>query len=231
MTVYFIGVGRGAGSSAAVRNAESLFRQVVGGFGRPLGLKERSLTGHTSVVRSLDESAFESLFQTEYDVLLAYAIRRGASAAMAQEVAADVLLLAWRKLPMDCNKTPRPWLLGVARKVLSNHLRSERRRATHELLEPEVPSYKAPHDAFDELSLVIDAWHTLSSTDREILSLSAWEGLGSEALATALGISRANTALRLHRARRRLQAKVDEMEGRDACRSCLADPNLAKENG
>ena len=45
----------------------------------------------------------------------------------------------------------------------------------------------------------------LSESDREVLSLVAWEGLTRDELAVALGTSRAVVRLRLHRARKRLR--------------------------
>jgi predicted DNA-binding protein (UPF0251 family) len=65
-------------------------------------------------------------------------------------------------------------------------------------------------DAFDRLGPVAEtselarAFASLSESDRELLSLVAWEGLTRAELAVALGTSRAVVRLRLHRARKRL---------------------------
>ncbi|TCC57419.1 sigma-70 family RNA polymerase sigma factor [Kribbella pittospori] len=50
----------------------------------------------------------------------------------------------------------------------------------------------------------------LSDADRELLSLVAWEGLDTAQLAAALGCSRNSAAVRLHRARRRLERLMDQ---------------------
>ena len=49
-----------------------------------------------------------------------------------------------------------------------------------------------------------------SEADREILLLAAWEGLTTGEIGTVLGCSPNTAAVRLHRARRRLD---DAMEG------------------
>ena len=49
------------------------------------------------------------------------------------------------------------------------------------------------------------AFASLSESDRELLSLVAWESLSRDEIAVALGTSRAVVRLRLHRARKRLR--------------------------
>jgi DNA-directed RNA polymerase specialized sigma24 family protein len=52
------------------------------------------------------------------------------------------------------------------------------------------------------------AWRTLSPGDREVLALIAFDGLTSEQAATVLGCRRSTFAMRLTRARKRLQAAL-----------------------
>ena len=99
----------------------------------------------------------------------------------------------------------RPWLFGVARRVIANQRRGERRRsALGERLAANVVPTMTAHasEAQNELAR---AFAALSESDRELLSLVAWEGLTREELAVALGTSRAVVRLRLHRARKRLR--------------------------
>jgi RNA polymerase sigma-70 factor (ECF subfamily) len=49
------------------------------------------------------------------------------------------------------------------------------------------------------------AFRTLGEKDQEVLRLHAWEGLAGKALAVALGCTTGTAAVRLHRARRRLE--------------------------
>jgi RNA polymerase sigma-70 factor (ECF subfamily) len=64
-----------------------------------------------------------------------------------------------------------------------------------------------------ERDSILRAFVELSESDREALRLVAWEGLSLGDAARAAGVSRTAFAMRVHRARRRLAAKLDP-EGR-----------------
>ena len=71
---------------------------------------------------------FSELYQTQYDAVLSYAWRR-TDPETARDVVAETFLVAWRRLdavPAD-REQARPWLYGVARRVLANAERSRRR--------------------------------------------------------------------------------------------------------
>ncbi len=76
---------------------------------------------------------FELLYAKHAPAVKAYVLRRSA-ASTADDVVAEVFVVCWRRfeeVPVD----PLPWLLGVARRVLSTQRRGERRRgALHERL-------------------------------------------------------------------------------------------------
>jgi RNA polymerase sigma-70 factor (ECF subfamily) len=57
---------------------------------------------------------------------------------------------------------------------------------------------------------VAAALRSLGDTDREILTLAAWEDLDAGQIAVVLGCSRNAARIRLHRARRRLAAALDD---------------------
>jgi DNA-directed RNA polymerase specialized sigma24 family protein len=52
----------------------------------------------------------------------------------------------------------------------------------------------------------------VSAGDREVLLMTAWDGLSSREAATALGCSRAAAKVRLFRAKRRLRSELDKLE-------------------
>jgi RNA polymerase sigma-70 factor (ECF subfamily) len=58
---------------------------------------------------------------------------------------------------------------------------------------------------------VHEALARLSPADQEVLRLTAWEELGVDEVAVALGCGSRAAAMRLHRARRRLRAEIDRM--------------------
>src|SRR3954470_19246687 len=69
----------------------------------------------------------DALFAAHHDAVWRYAVRR-VGAPAADDVVAETFLVAWRRL----DAVPAhelAWLLGVARKVVSNQQRGERRRA------------------------------------------------------------------------------------------------------
>jgi RNA polymerase sigma factor (sigma-70 family) len=71
--------------------------------------------------------SFELLYAKYAPAVKAYVLRR-ADASNADDVVAEVFVVCWRRFE-DVPVDPLPWLLGVARRVLSTQRRSERRRA------------------------------------------------------------------------------------------------------
>ena len=157
------------------------------------------------------EGVFNALYDTNYDAVRAYAWRR--SPAFADDIVAETFLVAWRRLADIPADAQLPWLLAVSRNVLLNMQRGERRRREREKSEATI--WPACHDdaglePFEEPpGAVWQALQRLPAADREILLLVAWEELDRGAIAKVLGCSRANVALRLHRARKRFQALLE----------------------
>jgi RNA polymerase sigma-70 factor (ECF subfamily) len=120
---------------------------------------------------------------------------------MAEEVAADVFVVAWRRRDSIPDE-PLPWLYGVARRTLANSRRSARRSdALRTKLALVTPQVSVLDDSGD--GVAIRALNQLSDSDQELLRLVAWEELSPRAAATALGVSVASFRVRLHRARNR----------------------------
>lgn len=152
--------------------------------------------------------AFEELFNAHYWAVRAYVLRRGAAAA-AEDVVAETFLVAWRRLD-SLGPDPLPWLLGVARRVLANQQRAERRRGAlaarlRTVFAADSPAWEPPPDMSDELAV---AMVRLSPSEREALLLVAWEGLEPARAARAAGCSPAAFRARLHRARRHVAAAL-----------------------
>lgn len=152
------------------------------------------------------EERFSALFEHTHVALLGYAVRRVADPADAADVVAETYLVAWRRLDdVPLGAEARPWLFGVARRVLANHYRGERRRhALAERLRDSLAQVVPPPEVH-EPSLVERAVARLGDDDRELLHLLAWEELAREEIAVAMGLSRATVRVRLHRARARLR--------------------------
>jgi RNA polymerase sigma factor (sigma-70 family) len=155
-------------------------------------------------------SAFEELFAAHYWAVRGYVLRRTSSAA-AEDAVAETFLVAWRRLD-SLEEDPLPWLLGVARRVLANQQRADRRRSAltdrlQRLRPGQVPDWEPPMDMSDELSA---AMSSLSPAEREALLLVAWEGLDPGRAARAAGCTPAAFRARLHRARRHVAAALTD---------------------
>jgi RNA polymerase sigma-70 factor (ECF subfamily) len=151
---------------------------------------------------------FEAVYRELYEPICGYALRRVREPEDAAEAIAETFATLWRRFD-SCPQGAelRPWLFGVARRVIANQRRGERRRSAlgERLLARLDPAAFEASRPDEPSSALARAFAGLSDSDRELLSLFAWEGLTREELAVALGTSRAVVRLRLHRARKRLR--------------------------
>jgi RNA polymerase sigma-70 factor (ECF subfamily) len=156
------------------------------------------------MTENLDETRFRGIF-AHLGAVTAYAARRGSRDP--DGVAAEVMTIAWRRLPVVPADDPLPWLYGTARNVVYAEARSRRRTAPDE-----VPA-TSPAPEVRSLDPELDrALRALRASDREALLLVAWEDLTPAQAADALGISATAFRVRLFRARRRLRAALPEAE-------------------
>ncbi|MFI6515718.1 RNA polymerase sigma factor [Spirillospora sp. NPDC050679] len=157
---------------------------------------------------------FEQVYAAHRTKILGYAMRRTADPQDAADVLAETFLIAWRKLDdVPRGEAARLWLYGVARRVLANHHRGERRRSAlvgdlAGQLRIDLAAHRAPRPEGD-LAAIAAAFGELSEDDRELLALVGWEGLDHGEIATVLGCSRNAVRIRLHRARRRFARGLD----------------------
>lgn len=152
--------------------------------------------------------AFEKLFATHYRAVRGYVLRRGPP-SLIEDVLAETFLVAWRRLD-SVPDDPLPWLLGVARRVLSNQRRADSRRdALASRLQTTTAGsasvWEPPAGISSELAAALGS---LSEREREALLLVAWEGLKPERAARAAGCTAAAFRVRLHRARRRVAGQL-----------------------
>ncbi len=162
------------------------------------------------------EDRFNALYRAHHGAMLRYACRR-TDHDTARDVVAETFLIAWRKLA-DVPAEPglaEPWLYGVARRVLANADRSQRRmlrvaaRLSQQGQEVEAPD---PAAGIAERARLAQALQRLAEPDREALRLVGWEELDLAGAALAMGCSRSAMAVRLHRARRRLDRALRSIE-------------------
>jgi RNA polymerase sigma factor (sigma-70 family) len=165
--------------------------------------------------QELAQVRFSQLYRAEAAAILAYTLRRARDPEDAADAAAETFLVAWRRLgEVPIGGSERLWLYGVARKVLANQSRAERRRSRlgdrlAEALRTELAAHDGPTGEGAEL---LRAAAKLGEEDRELLLLVSWEGLSPSEAARVIGTSPLAARSRLHRARRRLRVLVEESE-------------------
>ena len=123
---------------------------------------------------------------------------------------AETFLVAWRRLDrVPAGQEAAFWLLATARRILANRRRAARRdeHMTATGPRPEVPDHA---ESVAELQKLAAAFSKLSERDRETIALTAWDGLRPRDAARIVQTTAAVFSLRLHRARRRLAALLED---------------------
>lgn len=134
-------------------------------------------------------------------------------ASTADDLTADVLVIAWRRREDIPEAAELPWLYAVARRVLANYRRRPQDVLVADLGDLDAIDESDPADIVSDDAVLAEAWRSLASRDREVLRLVAWEGLSGAELATALGITEGGAAAALSRARSRFQELLDSVKG------------------
>jgi RNA polymerase sigma factor (sigma-70 family) len=166
---------------------------------------------------SRPSEANRARFQTVYDenreAILAYLMRRTDAPEDAADLLAEVYVVAWRRIT-DVPKGvhARPWLFGVARRLLANQRRRARTftglaaELKAGLREANLHLTSGPDTSTGVLRRALSE---LAPVDRELLTLTGWEGLTPAEIAVVLGRSPSRVRVQLHRARGRLKEKLD----------------------
>jgi RNA polymerase sigma factor (sigma-70 family) len=161
-----------------------------------------------------DSSQFGALFDRHATVLFRYLVRR-VGPHEADALLGELFRIAFeRRASFDTSRADaRPWLYGIATRLLSNQRRSEVRRmhATARLLS-RTP---AVDDVIDPIAARLDAaaaWPTVAEAmgelpeiERSALLLHVWEGLSYDEIATSLEIPVGTVRSRINRARKRMR--------------------------
>lgn len=154
------------------------------------------------------------LFQRHGDAVYQFLVRR-VGPQVAEDLLAEVFVAAVagrvRIRPHESGSA-RPWLYGIARNVAASHVRRRPRPAGWPPQEDvDWSAVDERVDAAgrrDELRQVLD---TLTSDERDVLLLVAWDGLSPTESAAVLGITAEAARARLSRARRRAQSVLNTL--------------------
>jgi RNA polymerase sigma-70 factor (ECF subfamily) len=162
------------------------------------------------------EARFDQLYRQHHRRVHAYCLRR-TGAADADDAVAEVFEVAWRRLEdIPRGDQALPWLYGVARNVLRHQWRSASRfrKLSNRVIafrESPPPNPEQVVVEAEEYVRVRRAVTQLRSSDREVLLLSAWEGLSHAEIATVLDCSTDAVDKRIQRAKQRLKGRFGSL--------------------
>jgi RNA polymerase sigma-70 factor (ECF subfamily) len=180
------------------------------------------------------EDAFRRLYAQNFGAIRNYALRRVRRADDATDLVAETFLVAWRRwAEVPPGDEALLWLYGVARLVLANHQRGERRRQQlGSRLQLELRDHLTTPDPAGELvevQAVEAALAALPPADREVLELTVWEQLAPREIAVALGLSSDVVRARLSRARSRMRTQLDHDPGSGGHQGSVHTMSVPKE--
>jgi RNA polymerase sigma-70 factor (ECF subfamily) len=151
---------------------------------------------------------FEALWRAHYTDVLGYSLRRLGDEAAAADLTSETFTVAWRRFGFAPDPS-RAWLLAIARNLLANQRRGDRRRAALiARVRLERPPADPAHGPEPDERLA-SAFNSLSNQDREVLSLVTWHELTPTEAAEVLGMSAGRFSVRLHRAKARLRKRLE----------------------
>ncbi len=161
-----------------------------------------------------EERRFTELYQKHFDFVWRSVRMMGASPDTADDVVQDVFLVAHRRLgDFEARASERTWLFAIARRVVSSHRRSLRRRfrllvrVGHDVREGTATPYDTTARSESHRAL-LDALAALPEDQRLVFSLTELEDMTAPEIATALGMNVNTVYSRLRIARRTLAAAL-----------------------
>src|ERR1700753_157519 len=163
-----------------------------------------------------EPDCFAAIFHPHADEILRYAHAR-LGPDLAEDVTAETFLTAFRRRDSyDTDRADaRPWLYGIAIRLIGKHRRAEGRyrrmlqTVPAERLDGDFGDRSAERVTAEQLRPRIAAvLNGLPARDRELLLLIAWAGLSYEESAQALGISTSAVRSRLNRIRTKTRKEL-----------------------
>ncbi|MFC5823150.1 RNA polymerase sigma factor [Nonomuraea insulae] len=166
------------------------------------------------IAGSLDDpEKFAALFD-RYAAMLYRYISFRLGPALTEDLVGETFLIAFRRREAyDVSyRDARPWLLGIATKLITGHRRAEISRYRAAERQGPAPAVDGPEEAITRdltaqgsRPALLHALALLPRGDRDVLLLVAWSDMTYEEAARALGIPVGTVKSRLNRARRKVR--------------------------
>lgn len=165
-----------------------------------------------SAVAARDRDAFVALFERYAGRIKAFALRRGASPADADEIAQDVMVAVWRRAETfdPARASAAAWIYAIARNRRVDFARRAARPGPDPLdpffrPEPEPDGFAAV-DAAEREARLRDALAGLAPEQRRVVVASFFDGLSHGEIAVREGVPLGTVKSRIRLAFRHLQA-------------------------
>jgi RNA polymerase sigma-70 factor (ECF subfamily) len=163
----------------------------------------------------MDAVEFTALVHRHGDAIRGFLWRRAsgldAGVSAVEDIEAEVWATAWQKRELlpDNEAAQLPWLFAVARNTAANHIRKTvNRRNKIATIFSSVPASSAEAIVLADDDLQA-AFNVLTPGEKEVMTLSVWEGLGPNAIAEVLAITPNAVSLRLHKARQKISEALE----------------------
>ena len=161
-------------------------------------------TNFASRITAVTPEEFTSTYRQLLPQLTKYLVRR-VSPSDVEDLASRIFEIAWAKRSEAPKGFELPWLYRIAGFVVANHRRTEKVKENFlALFRPRDSAPSAEDIALGDLSLS-EAWAKLTPAERQVISLSSFEGLDNADSARVLEISTNAFALRLSKAKAKLR--------------------------
>ncbi|MEV4315359.1 RNA polymerase sigma factor [Actinocrispum sp. NPDC049592] len=164
-----------------------------------------------------DPDLFAVIFDRHAPYVHRYLARRLGREA-ADDLVAETFLVAFGKRERydSSRMDARPWLYGIATNLVGEHRRQEAKQfRLRNAIAPEPDEVSHAERVVAQVaaqamgSMLGAALADLSTGDRDVLLLIAWEGLSYDEVAVALGIPVGTVRSRLNRARKQVRAVLE----------------------
>lgn len=150
-------------------------------------------------------------FERELDYVYGMLQRFGARPAEIDDLLQEIFVVLHRNWAvLDTTRSLRPWLFGVAFRVVRTHRRRRARETAFAELDPEdtSPNPEAWMQGQESLALLSSALRHVPGARRSVLVKHDLEGLAVVEIARELSLTKFGVYARLHKARKELASAV-----------------------
>ena len=156
---------------------------------------------------------FEDLYRAHMPDVRRFALYLTGDPAETDDIVSETFVQAWAADAPLRARSLRAYLLSIARNLHRQRHRRQRRfalwSASPEATADPAPAMERTLEARDDLDRTMRDLRALPEASRAALLMRAFHGLGYDEVGEALGISEGAAKVKVHRARKMLEARRD----------------------